>query len=702
MRPDILTPLFADVTSLPGVGPKLAALIGKAAGPRVVDLALTLPTGVIDRSYRPKIAEAAEDRLATIEVTVDRHDPPPAAKPQIPWRVLCSDETGFVTLVFFRAKADWMHKQLPEGTRQLVSGRIEPYGSQLQMVHPDLIVPVGDGAAEVPLPPAEPVYPMTAGLTGRVMRRSVAAAVGLAPDLPEWLRPDLRAQHGWPAWREALRQAHAPEGPADLGPQTMARQRLAYDELLSNQLALSLIRARRAARPGRRLMGDQSLTKDVRAGLPFALTGAQEAALGEVLADMASGSRMVRLVQGDVGSGKTVVALLAMMTAIEAGCQAAIMAPTEILARQHFETMKPICDAADIACELVTGRDKGPARRAVREGVAKGYVKLVVGTHALFSDDVAFDDLGLVVVDEQHRFGVHQRLALQEKGPRADLLVMTATPIPRTLALTAYGDMDVSQIAEKPPGRKPVDTRAIPLAKLASVTEAVGRAIARDEQVYWVCPLVEQNDLLDQTSAEERFDALRARFGGAVGLVHGKMKGPEKDAVVEAFLHGEVKVLVATTVIEVGVNAPDATVIVIEHAERFGLAQLHQLRGRVGRGDKPASCLLLYQANEQGKLGDVAKARLNVLRQTEDGFVIAEEDLALRGAGDALGTAQSGFPRFRLADLSDHKALLETARDDARFVVETDPALGGERGEALRTLLYLFGRDDAVRLLRSG
>ena len=699
MRPDVLAPLFADVTALPGVAPKLASLLGKVAGPRVVDLALTLPTGVIDRSYRPKVADAEEDRLATIEVTVDRHDPPPAGRPQVPWRVLCSDETGFLTLVFFRAKADWMHKQLPEGTRQLVSGRVEPYGSQLQMVHPDLIVPAG---GEATLPPAEPVYPMTAGLTGKVMRRAVHGAVARVPDLPEWQRPDLLAQNGWPGFGDAMRQAHAPGGAADLGAQTVFRQRLAYDELLSNQLALALIRVRRAARPGRRTVGDGSLTRGVRSALPFALTGAQEAALAEVLADMASPSRMVRLVQGDVGSGKTVVAFLAMLTAIEAGAQAAIMAPTEILARQHYETMRPLCDAADIACELITGRDRGPERQAKRDGAAKGYVKLVVGTHALFSDDVAFDDLALVVVDEQHRFGVHQRLALQEKGPKADLLVMTATPIPRTLALTAYGDMEVSQIAEKPPGRKPVDTRAIPLAKLGSVVEAVGRAVSRGEQVYWVCPLVEQNDLLGQTSAEERYDALRARFGGVVGLVHGKMKGPEKDAVVEAFYRGEVKVLVATTVIEVGVNAPDATVIVIEHAERFGLAQLHQLRGRVGRGDKPASCLLLYQANEAGKLGDVAKARLNVLRETEDGFVIAEEDLALRGAGDALGTAQSGFPRFRLADVSDHGALLEAARDDARLVVEIDPDLSSPRGQALRTLLYLFSRDDAVRLLRSG
>jgi ATP-dependent DNA helicase RecG len=700
MRPSVLNPLFADMTTLPGVGPKLAVLIERAAGPRVVDLVLTPPVGLVDRSYRPRIAEAAEDRVATLTVRVDRHDPPPEGRFNVPWRVICSDETGFINLVFFRAKGDWIARQLPEGSERLISGKVERYGSQLQMTHPDLIAPAGEG--DDALPEAEAVYPLTAGLTAKVMRRTVHAALGRAPELPEWQRPDLLAQRGWPAWREALARVHAPEAQIDLSPQSVARQRLAYDELLSSQLALALIRARRAARPGRRTLGDGSLTKGVRAALPFGLTGVQETVLSEVLADMAAPRQMVRLVQGDVGSGKTVVALLAMLTAVEAGAQAAMMAPTEILARQHFETLKPLCEAADVACELVTGRDRGREREAKRTGVARGYVKVVVGTHALFSGDVEFDDLALVVVDEQHRFGVHQRLALQEKGARADLLVMTATPIPRTLALTAYGDMDVSQITEKPPGRKPVDTRAVPLARLSSVVEGVGRAISRGEQVYWVCPLVEANELLDQTAAEERYEALAARFGAKVGLVHGRMKGPEKDAVVEAFLRGQVQVLVATTVIEVGVNAPDATVIVIEHAERFGLAQLHQLRGRVGRGEKPASCILLYKAGEDGKLGETARARLETLRQTEDGFVIAEKDLELRGAGDALGTAQSGFPRFRLADLSDHGSLLEVARDDARFVVQEDPELKGERGEALRTLLYLFSRDDAVKLLRSG
>lgn len=698
MRPALLNPLFADITTLKGVGPKMAALMEKVAGSRVVDLAFTLPTGVIDRSYQPTIADADEDRLATILVKVDAHEPPPKGKHSIPWKALCSDETGYLTLIFFRPNADWLHRTLPVGEQRWISGKVEYYRAARQMAHPDYII---DPTKMDDLPLYEPIYPLTAGLPHKTMVRSVGQAVDQVPALPEWQRADVLAQEEWTDFADALGSAQAPTSRLDLNVDTKARQRLAYDELLANQLALALIRGRRTQLPGRALVGDQTLTAAARAALPFALTGGQEAALRDITQDMAAPHRMVRLVQGDVGSGKTAVALMALLTAIEAGRQAAIMAPTEILARQHLESIGPICEALNISCELITGRDKGPARLAKREGVRKGYVKMVIGTHALFSDDVAFADLGLVVVDEQHRFGVAQRLKLQEKGALTDVLVMTATPIPRTLALTTYGDMEVSQITEKPPGRKPVDTRAIPAQKLDSVVEAVGRAIAKGEQVYWVCPLVADTELMDLVSAETRAAALEQRFGDAVGLVHGQMKGPEKDAVVEQFYRGDIAVLVATTVIEVGVNAPNATVIVIEHAERFGLAQLHQLRGRVGRGDKPAACILLYHAGDGG-LGGTAKARLNILRETEDGFRIAEEDLALRGAGDALGTAQSGLPTFQLADLSDHGGLLDMAASDARLVVDQDPTLNTKRGEALRLLLYLFSRDDAVKLLRSG
>ena len=694
MRPAVLNPLFADVTALPGVGPKLAALIGRAAGPRVVDLVLTPPISLIDRSFRPKIADAPAGRLATLDIRVDRHDPPPKGR-RLPYKVICSDDTGFVTLVFFHARADYLQKTLPEGERRIVSGRIEEYKGGRQMAHPDYIIDPDKAGA---LPSQEPVYPLTAGLTANVMRKAVDEALKRAPALPEWQDEAFLRQQRWPGWNDALDALHAPQSDQDLSLTAPARERLAYDELLANQLALLLIRRARVKSTGRAIDSDGRLRAAASKALPFSLTSAQKTALGEILDDMKAPERMVRLVQGDVGSGKTVVAFLAMLAAVEAGFQAAMMAPTEILARQHQESLAALAQAADIRLEVLTGRDKGAARKEKLAALAAGEIDMLVGTHAIFQEDVAYKDLALVVVDEQHRFGVHQRVALTQKGARPDLLVMTATPIPRTLALTAYGDMDVSQITEKPPGRKSVDTRAVPLARLDEIIAGVERAIQKGEQAYWVCPLVEESDVIDLTAAEDRFESLKAVLGDKVGLVHGRMSGAEKDAVMEYFHAGEIAVLIATTVIEVGVNAPNATIMIVEHAERFGLAQLHQLRGRVGRGDRPASCILLYKA----PLGETATARLKILRESEDGFLIAEEDLRLRGAGDLLGAAQSGFPRFRLADLAAHGELLAAARDDARLIVERDPDLKSDRGQALRTLLYLFSRDDAVKLLEAG
>ncbi|HRX39714.1 MAG TPA: ATP-dependent DNA helicase RecG [Parvularculaceae bacterium] len=693
MRPPILNPLFADVTTLPGVGPKLALLVARAAGPRVIDLILTLPTGVIDRSARPKIADAPFGALATLEVRIDKHDPP--RSPRLPYRVICSDETGFITLIFFRGKPDYLKRALPEGETRLISGKIEEYAGARQMTHPDHIADPKDPDA---MPLFEAVYPLTQGLTANVMRKAVGAAVARAPRLSEWQDAAWIKRQDWLGWNDALKMAHSPTSTAALSALQPARQRVAYDELLANQLALALIRRVRMKSIGRSIVGDGTLRAKVRKSLPFKLTEAQENALKEINADMEAPERMVRLLQGDVGSGKTIVAFLAMLNAVEAGAQAALMAPTEILARQHFETLSPLAEAAGVSLEIVTGRDKGAARSEKLGRIASGEAQIVLGTHALFQEDVAYKELGFIIVDEQHRFGVHQRMALSEKGPRPDMLVMTATPIPRTLALAVYGDMEMSAIREKPPGRKPVTTRAVPVERIEEVIAGVKRAAEAGEQIYWVCPLVEESELVPLTAAEDRYNEMRERFGDRVGLVHGRMSGAEKDAVMEKFHERELSVLIATTVIEVGVNAPNATIMVIEHAEHFGLAQLHQLRGRVGRGVKPASCILLYK----GPLGETAKARLSILRETEDGFRIAEEDLRLRGAGDVLGAAQSGFPEFRIADIAAHGELLAAARDDARLIIEKDPELKSERGEALRCLLYLFSRDDAVRLIRSG
>jgi ATP-dependent DNA helicase RecG len=693
LRPEILFPLFASVTTLPGVGPRSAKPIEALAGPQVVDLCWHLPSAVIDRRYAPAIAEAEPDRVATLTLRIGQHLAP--HNPRQPYRISCTDDSGDISLVFFHAHADYLKKVLPEGETRVVSGKIERFGGRLQMTHPDHIGRLEELAQ---MKSVEPVYPLTGGLTLKPLGKAIRAALERAPELPEWLDAALMAREGWPAWRTALGAAHAPSGPEALEPLTPVRQRLAYDELLANQLALALMRHHQRAQHGRSLRGDGRLCDKVIAALPFELTGSQRQAWSEISADMASEARMLRLLQGDVGSGKTVVALLAMLGAVEAGAQAAIMAPTEILARQHLHTLAPLAQAAGIGIELLTGRDKGKARDAALARLASGESALAVGTHALFQKEVAFHDLGLAVIDEQHRFGVHQRLTLASKGRAVDVLVMTATPIPRTLVLTSYGDMDVSRLTEKPAGRQPIDTRAMPNERLHDVIDGVARALEDGAKVYWVCPLVEESEVSDLAAAEARAAELTQKFGARVGLVHGRMKGKDKDAVMKAFSEGPLSLLVATTVIEVGVDVPAASVMVIEHAERFGLAQLHQLRGRIGRGAKRSTCLLLYQ----GPLGETARARIQILRETDDGFRIAEEDLRLRGAGELLGTRQSGMPEFHMADLAVHGELLALARDDARLILGTDPDLEGPRGAALRVLLYLFERDAAVKYLRSG
>jgi len=709
MRPSVLFPLFTPTDQLPGVGPALVKTLRRLAGERVVDLLWHAPQGIVDRRLVPSIDGLRPPCTATLRVRVGEHDPP--RNPRRPYRVLATDAPagiagdvaggnvaggdGQIVLVFFNARPDWVFRMLPPGEVRLISGAVERYGDLLQMVHPDHIVAEADAES---LPSIEPVYPLTAGLTPKVLQKAIRAALARAPDLEEWQDAAFLARNRWPSWRAALAAVHAPQAERDLDPLSPARARLAYDELLANQLALAVVRRTLRVRAGRTIAGDGRLRARVLGHLGFTLTAAQQAALAEITADMAQPQRMLRLLQGDVGSGKTVVALLAMLSAVEAGCQAALMAPTELLARQHLATIAPLADAAGVRLALLTGREKEAARAQTLAGLCAGDIELVVGTHALLQEGVAFRDLALAVIDEQHRFGVEQRVALSAKGAACDVLVMSATPIPRTLTMTAYGDLDVSRLTEKPPGRTPVDTRAISVERLDDVVAAAGRLLEAGGKAYWVCPLVEDSETLDLAAAEQRFAQLQVAFPGRVGLVHGRMKTAERDAVMRAFRDGPPSVLVATTVIEVGVDVPDATLMVIEHAERFGLAQLHQLRGRVGRGDAHSTCILLYAP----PLGEAARARLAILRETDDGFRIAEEDLRLRGAGELLGVRQSGLPAFRVADLAHHGELLAAARDDAALILARDPDLAGPRGRALRTLLYLFERDQAVKTLRSG
>ena len=682
MRPEILNPLFAEVTALKGVGAALAKPLDRLGLSRVVDVAFHLPTGHVDRLPRTELMTSDAGRIIAITLTPTSYRD---GNGRAPTRVMASDREGnVVALVYFGGHPGWAKKLLPLGEPKQVSGRLDQYGQDLQIVHPELAEP-GE-----PMREREPIYPLSEGLTSRRLAGFVEQALARAPDLPEWIDAGLKAKREWPDWRDALVRIHA--DPAD----AKARERLAYDEVFANQLAMTLVRADTRKRRGRALLGDGRLRDQLR--LPYTPTGAQSRAVAEIEGDLRQEAPMLRLLQGDVGSGKTLVAAMALLVAVEAGAQGAMLAPTEILARQHYESLRRLLAGLPINIAVLTGRDKGRAREATLMGLADGSIDILVGTHAIFQEAVTYRDLALVVVDEQHRFGVAQRLLLQEKGRSPHLLAMTATPIPRTLTLAQYGEMDVSRLDEMPPGREPIETRVVSEDRLDEVVNAIGRHIADGGQAYWVCPLVEESEKSDLAAAEARAESLSARFGDRIGVVHGRMKPVEKDAVMEAFSANRLSVLVATTVIEVGVDVPNATLIVIEHADRFGLAQLHQLRGRVGRGGGLSRCLLLRGSS----LSETSRARLALMRETNDGFRIAEEDLRLRGGGEMLGTRQSGDAAFRLAPPELLPDLLQCAQDDARLLIDRDGGLQGPRGQAARIALYLFEREAGVALLRSG
>lgn len=654
-----------------------------------------MPSGVVDRRRQVGIAGAYLNQIVTLRLHIDRHQAPPRGRPKVPHRVFAHDETGDISLVYFGSQGGWVEKLLPIGEERYVSGQVGFFNGEKQMTHPDYVVEA-DKFATLPL--VEPVYPLTAGLSSKALSKLVRQVVDGMPALPEWIASDTLRQRQWPTFAEAMRHVHLPESPGEAELWAPARQRLAYDEYLAGQLTLQLIRSTMVAARGvsRRFTGE--ISERVTNALPYSLTEGQQQVVAEIRADLASPDRMSRLLQGDVGAGKTVVALMAMAAVAESGAQSAIMAPTEILAAQHFKTLKPICEQVGLGCELLTGKMGAAERRQKLAGIASGETTIVVGTHALFQSGVEFHDLGLTVVDEQHRFGVHQRLALSDKGKHTDLLVMTATPIPRTLVLTHFGDMAVSVLREKPRGRQPIDTAVMSIGDYDRVVARLRTRLDEGAQAFWVCPLVEESETLEVMAAEDRFAELQKVFGDQVALVHGRMSAAAKQDVMQRFSANEVKLLVATTVIEVGVDVPNASIMIIEHAERFGLAQLHQLRGRVGRGSVRSACLLLYK----DPLSETAKARLDTIKSTDDGFVIAERDLELRGQGDVLGTRQSGMPGYRLAVPDVHRHLLDYAHDEAKALLERNPGLVGPDGDAARTLLYVFRKDQAIQLIRAG
>lgn len=693
-RPELLFPLFSKLETLQGIGPKTAQLMPHLGVQAPRDLLFTLPHSGVDRARRETVKDAVLPTTLTVRVTIGAHRPAPNKGGA--YRIHVEDAQTSFQLVYFHARGDYLARQLPEGSQRIVSGRVELFDGVAQMVHPDFAVAEEEADS---IPAFEPVYPLTSGITQKLMYKATRGALERLPEMAEWIDPEQKNTSDWPDFKDALEHAHSPQSFADLTATAPARERLAYDELLAHQMTLALARQQERRKRGRISRGDGVLQQRVLAALPYQPTSAQSRAVAEITEDMASAHRMNRLLQGDVGAGKTLVAFLALLRAVEAGGQGVLMAPTEILARQHLQALRLLAETAGVVLEILTGRDKGGERRGKLDALARGDIQLLVGTHAVFQADVNFKDLRLAVVDEQHRFGVRQRLELGQKGRQADVLVMTATPIPRSLALAQYGDMDVSVLNEKPPGRQPIRTALVSTDRMDEVVARLSAAVSEGRQCYWVCPLVEESEVSDLIAAEERFKRLRAALGeGVVGLVHGQMPPAEKDAAMLAFQEGHTQVLVATTVIEVGVDVPNATIMVIERAETFGLAQLHQLRGRVGRGQGASTCLLVYQ----NPLSETGRQRLEVLRETEDGFVIAETDLKMRGTGDLIGTAQSGVPRFKVADLERQAGLMAIARSDARKLLNEDANLTGPRGQAMRVLLWLMRQDEAIRLISVG
>lgn len=694
MRPHALTHLFASVESLPGIAGKTSKALAKLGMSKVKDLAFHLPSGLNRYPFQPSLRSCTHNQTAALEIQVLEHIPKSNARQ--PYKIVCADTEGtLIHLVFFHAYLNTLVRQFPLNAKKLIAGNIENFFGQYQMTHPEKIWPASraDQWREV-----EPTYPLTAGVSQGHMQKFVSMALDRLPNLPEWLPEDVKTKHNWPRWFEALMSLHSPKSEADIEPHTPARKRLAFDELLSHQLGLAMIRKQNSESPGQARQAEGKLRAKVLAAFGFDLTDAQSHALGEITQDLEAPRSMMRLLQGDVGSGKTLVALLALSHVIEAGYQGALLVPTEVLAQQHYATVSAIAEQAGLRIALLTGRIKGKARQKIYEDLQDGHIDLVVGTHALIQDDVHFKDLGLVVIDEQHRFGVEQRARLTQKGHQVDILVMTATPIPRTLMLTSYGDLDVSRMHGKPKGQKDIQTHVMSLQKLNEVYEGVKRVLEKGEQVYWVCPLVEESEALDLAAATDRYDDLVKWFGPeALGLVHGQMKGPEKDQAMEDFKTGKTRILVSTTVIEVGIDVPMATAIIIEHAERFGLSQLHQLRGRVGRNNLDCFCLLLYGPAWSAS----TKARFQIMRKTNDGFLIAEEDLKLRGGGDLLGTKQSGLPSYHFADLDVHFDLLLEAHQLARELLRDDPTLNGQNGDTIRTLMHLFDHDRMAPLYKA-
>ena len=685
MRPKILYKLFSNIISLKGIGPKNAKVIERLCGKYVIDLLFHKPSTYIDRRNSPKIVDLEEGKIATIIVTIDSHSP--SFNKRMPYRINCSDDTGAISIVYFNLRGPYLKKIFPVGRQKVISGKFEKFNENFQITHPQHVVDLEnlDNVKKI-----ECIYPLTAGLTSKTIQKSINSALINLDPLPEWIPDDKIKGNNWPNWNEAIKKIHNPVNTSD-SVNSLFLERLVFDELLAQQLTIRLIKNKISHTQGVPIKRKNKLIKQLEENLDFSLTNDQLKTIDEISRDQSKPNKMLRLLQGDVGSGKTIVALFAMMQCLENEKRSILMAPTEILAEQHFNTIAKIIDSMDLTCSLITSSTKESHNFKA---------DILIGTHALFQEKVSFDNIGLVVIDEQHKFGVHQRILLNEKaGNECDVLLMTATPIPRTLELAAYGDTDISKIMEKPKNRKEINTKSINITKVEDLKESLNKIISKGEKIYWVCPLVDESEKLQLQSVNERLKDLRSYYSDySVEIVHGQMQQEDKNSVMQKFKSGKVNILVATSVIEVGIDDPDATVIIIENAERFGLSQLHQLRGRVGRGEKTSTCILLFN----GPLTENAKRRIKIMKETNDGFKIAEEDLDIRGAGEILGSKQSGVPNFKLSNLDKHKHLLEEARETAIKTIKDDPQLKSPLGKAQRVLLHLFRNDVAIDYLKTG
>ena len=695
--------LFFKLDLIPVIGAKRKAFFTRLLDSETLfDLLSHLPTNILQRTTMAQLSSTYNNQLVTGRFKVEAHFP--NSRRGMPYRIvgdlLESDES--LELVFFNPYASFLERSARQGSTIVVSGKLtvaKLHGAdRYQIVHPDHMGALDTFNAWIGV---ERVYPLTAGLTQGIVRSAIDFVLAKLTDVDEWIAPETVERFHFPSWKTAFLDVHAPQSVLDLSPQTHARRRLAYDELFAKQLAQHYFHGLAIKRVQAPVFVHHSkLLDNLLKSLPFQLTGDQKRAIDEIIYDIMQVTPMHRLLQGDVGSGKTLVALAAALVAIENGYQVALLAPTDILVRQHFSTIQNFLAGMPVRLGLLTGRDK------ILKEIQNHEIDLIVGTHALIQSDVTYAKLGFSIVDEQHRFGVKQRLELTQKASQAHLLSMTATPIPRTLLLANYGEMSVSLLKEKPPGRKEIETRTISLDRLNDVVEFIAKVMAQGEKVFWVCPLIEESEKLDLAAATDRFADLEKHFGDKAILTHGKQKPQEKEDAMHRFAKGDATLLVSTTVIEVGVDVPEATVMIVEHAERFGLAQLHQLRGRIGRGKLDGTCLLLYGDN----LSFVARQRLQMMKKTNDGFELAEADLRLRGGGETLGLRHSGLPKFKFVDFASedpevyqcYQNLYEVANEDAKALLAEDPTLTSERGEAARLLLRLFNLDEAERLKRAG